>query len=61
MMPISQRIGNNRYLLNLVHVFGISCQLATCYEQKGLFAGAIGLSSFLMLVPFQSMKQGTMI
>ncbi|KLA47644.1 hypothetical protein P869_08330 [Ligilactobacillus ruminis S23] len=42
-------------------VFGISCQLATCYEQKGLFAGAIGLSSFLMLVPFQSMKQGTMI
>ncbi|EGM51331.1 hypothetical protein LRU_01643 [Ligilactobacillus ruminis SPM0211] len=35
--------------------------MATCYEQKGLFAGAIGLSSFLMLVPFQSMKQGTMI
>lgn len=119
MMPISQRIGNNRYLLSLRDgfmvafpatmfasimiiiqnlpttfgfakmlpqgvndflnnffgpignatmsisalfvVFGISYQLATRYEQKGLFAGAIGLSSFLMLVPFQSMKQGTMI
>lgn len=56
MIPISKIIGNNRYLLSLVHRLRYQC-----YGQKGLFIGAIGLSSFPMLVPFQSMKQGTMI
>ncbi len=43
-------------------VFGIGYQLAGKYGQAKLFAGAISLSSFLMLLPFGSSEElGTVI
>ena len=42
-------------------VFGIAYHLAKNYGQSQLYAGAISISSFLMLVPLTSNESGTFI
>lgn len=56
-------VGNATLSISTVFiVFGIGYQLAKYYKQSQVFAGAISLSSFIMLVPFGSdSKLGTFI
>lgn len=56
-------IGNATMSITAIFVvFGIGYQLAGKYGQAKLFAGAISLSSFLMLLPFGSSEElGTVI
>lgn len=42
-------------------VFGIAYNLAKNYGKSQLYAGAIAISSFLMLIPMESLESGTFI